>query len=105
MKIWCEKCNGTGKEIISYGKPSIFEINHAYKFKCKECKGKGFNEIDLDLQEIGTNGRISLAIHTALQEGYQLQFYKGLSAFLEDIVGFDTIDELLKWSDEYYERM
>lgn len=94
MKIWCENCDGTG------------EVDNSTRFekdskKCSECKGKGYNKIDLDLQEMARHARIGLATIDALNN----HMFIGEHASIVDEdtrykPKFYSVENLLDWAEE-----
>lgn len=88
MKIVCEKCDGKGSKM------QIFQGAIA-GMKCHHCKGKGYNEIAMTVEEVGRNGRIAQAIEMALTNNeYCIASYKG-----HHLNSIKTIDKLLEWAD------
>lgn len=109
MKIWCEDCEGRGfVNAIPHEAINGNLIYTGYSVEdCKQCKGKGYNEIDLDLQEIGRNGRVALAIKNLIESKNGIQYAERINNSLLHYYFYDinTIEELLEWGDKYYEGM
>ena len=43
-KIWCEKCNGKGRDVVCISKPGVRGFECIDKGLCPVCQGKGYTE-------------------------------------------------------------
>ena len=88
MKIWCEKCEGTG-EVIGFGFIDIDETGEGY-FDCPNCNGKGYTENET-IEHEARVGRATLRVFA--DDG----FIKAVGEYRDEYIDIETIRELIEF--------